>query len=158
MQTTHRIPVRRRVQGQHRHRQRLPGILRIAPPQSDELLEVDLRVPAILAEILKHQAGVKQIDPRRHRSVRRENVVDPGRFQRLVKRQPVALHEQPDPFNPQKRGVPLIHVEYGRLITQSVERPHPADPQDNLLLDARFFRAAIKLARNIAVFLTLIVR
>ena len=60
-----------------------PPSLRIAAAQRHEAVEIDLRVAAVLVEVVVNQAGIEQIDAGGHRRVGGENVVDARGFERF---------------------------------------------------------------------------
>ena len=51
----------------------------------------------------------------------------------------------------QERRVPLVHMEHGGLQTDRLERPHAADPEHDLLADARIDVAAVKRIGDVAI-------
>ena len=138
------VAMRGGVEGKHGHGETLLAIGRVAAPQGHQLLEIDSDRAAIFVEIVVHQAGIEQVDTRRNRRVRGEDVVGSRGLHRLVPRQAVILHQHSHALEGQKRGMPLVHVEHRRLQAQSLEGAHASDAQDDLLADARIGVAAIE--------------
>ena len=152
MQHAYRVAESRRLQRQHRHRKALGRIIRILHSQSQQLLEWDPRLLHVFAEVIEHHTRVEQIDSGRHRGVRGEDIANPGRFERLLKGQPVILHQHPGPFNTQKGRVPFVHVVHGRLVAQFLQRPQAPNTQHDLLADALVMVAAVELVGDLAIF------
>ena len=90
MQAADRVAEGRGLNGADGHGKRLVVILGTEAAQRQELLERNARSPAILAEVLVHQAGIEQIDAGRHRGVRGEDVVGAAGFERLLESQACA--------------------------------------------------------------------
>jgi hypothetical protein len=88
MQAADGVAVGGGVQRQDGHRKRLAAVLRVAPAERHEAIEIDLRVAAVLAEVVVDQAGIEQIDAGRNRRVGGEDVVDAGGFEGFFESQP----------------------------------------------------------------------
>ncbi len=88
--------------------------------------------------------------PGRHGRVRREHrrVTDLG--QRQIEARAV-LDQIADPLQDHEGGVALVQMEHAGLVAQRLERPHSADAQDDLLLDARLAIAAVEPRGELAI-------
>ena len=151
VQPAHRVAEAGRLDRQHGHREPLVAIRGIAPPQAHELLEIDAGFAAVFVEVLPHEPRVEDVDARRNRGVRGEDVVVPRRLQRLLEAQAPLLDQHPHPLQGQERRVPFVHVVHRRLQPQRLQRPQAADAQHNLLADAHVVVAAVQRIGNAAV-------
>ena len=123
----------------------------VAPANPHELLEIDSGFGAVARKVVIHQARVEQIDSRRNRRVRGENVARTRRFERLFEAELVVAHQKPHLLERQKCRVALIHVEHGGLPPHRFESAHAADAKHNLLADAFIDIAAVKRIGDIAI-------
>ena len=90
------------VQRENRHRKRLAAILRIAPAERHEAIEMDLRVGAEVIEVVIDKAGIEQVDTGGHGRMGGEDVVDAGSFERFLEGQLLAFDEEADAFDRQE--------------------------------------------------------
>ncbi len=81
-----------------------------------------------------------------------EDVVDAGGFEGFFKAKALALDEETDAFESEKSRVAFVHVEDGGLEVHGFKRAHAADAENDFLADARVVIAAVKLARDPAIF------
>ena len=131
MQLRDAVRVLRRAQGEGREAEARLVLLDLAERQ-----EVRPRQPAALdeaAEGAAHELGIEHLVPGGHRRVRREHRRRAQPLDRLVRRQPLLLDELAHPLELEKRGVPFVQVEDGRLEAESSEDAHAADAEQDLL-------------------------
>ena len=88
----------------------------------------------------------ERIVPGWHRRVRREHRRPSYFVDRFVEGR-AALREIADALQDDERGVPLVEVEDRGIGAERLQRAHAADPEDDLLLDARFAIAAVEAGR-----------
>ena len=115
MQAADGVAVGGGIERQDGHGEAFVAIVRIAPPERHQLLEIDADFGAVLGKVVVHEAGIEQIDAGRHRRVRGEDVARASGFQGLVEGQFLVAHEQADLLQRQKRGVAFVHVKDGGL-------------------------------------------
>ena len=84
MQAAYGIAVGGSVQRQNGHGKGL-RLVGVAPAEGHEAIEIDLRIAAILAQVVVDQTGVEEIDSRRDRRMRGEYVIDASGFEGLFK-------------------------------------------------------------------------
>ena len=101
-------------------------------------------------EVFLDQRNGKNIVPGRNGGMGRKNVTRRRVLCGLIKCGTIIVHRLPDALQPQKSRMPFIHVTYGGLYAQSVERAHAANTQQNFLPDARLTVPTVKLCRNFA--------
>ncbi len=104
---------------------------------------------AVRVQVVPDQVDREPVDPGRHRGVRGEHRAGPHRGQRLRAGQAVIGDQRVDPLQAEEAGVTLVHVEDlghrvpGRLRVGQ-HRAHPADAEQDLLLDPVVLVAAVE--------------
>ena len=151
MQPADSVAVRRSVQRQDRHGERLVAVENVAPSQGHQLLEVDMDLVAIVGEVVIHQAGVENIDAGGNGRVGGENVAGARGFQSFLEIQVLVAHEPADLFQREEGRVAFIHVVHGRPQPHGFQCPHAADSQHDLLADAGIDVAPIERIGDIAI-------
>ena len=144
------------LERQHRHAERFLLVLRLDAPQAHQRIVLEPQLVALRPEVLFDQLGAEAVVPGGDGSVRREGAHGRRLAQRLVERQVVFFHPLADDFEPGEGRVPFVHVDHARLDPHRRQGPHAADPQDDLLADARPLVAAVQPARQVPVFVAVL--
>jgi hypothetical protein len=150
MEPADRIPVRRRLESRDGHRKRLLRIRGRTPSDREQLIEGDLRFAAVILKVFVHDAGIEQIDSGRDAGVGREDVVGSRSFQSFVEGQLLFRNQHTNPFQREKRRMPLVHVIRRRLQPQRLQRAQAADSQDDFLTNTGVTVTAVKLIGDLA--------
>ena len=151
MQARHGVLVRRETHRQDGHREELPGLVADLAPEVEELVERDAELLDVAAEVLPEQLRREDVDARRHRRVRREDVSRRRDLARLGEREVLVVNEVADLLERHERGVPFVDVPDRREDADLLERAQTADAEDDLLLQARLVAAAVEPGRDLAV-------
>ena len=144
MELAHAVGRARQAQGHHRHVEGRRGHRRVGLPQRHHLVERDAALVGKGREVLLHQLAREQVDPRRHRRVRREHHAGPGRLDRPVELHVFGGDEAPDALQGEEPGVALVEVVDGRADVEQLEGSAPADAEDDLLAQAVLDLAAVE--------------
>src|SRR5664280_2226879 len=151
MQLRDAVDVRREAQPEHGHREELVRVLGNLPSKPEELVERDAVSVDLAGEVLLHQLGREEVDPRRDGRVRREDASRHRDLARLGERQASFGAELADPLEPEKRGVSLVRVAHCGPEAREIERAHAADTERQLLADPHLLVAPVEAVRDLAI-------
>ena len=104
-----------------------------------------------MPEELFDQLKGKGVITGRHWCVGSEKGIRTHRFGRLVKGEPLALHQFANALQSQEGAMPFVHVPDRRGIAEGTHRAHTTNPQHNFLADAHLAVATIKACAQLAI-------
>src|ERR1019366_1920611 len=137
--------------GKVSHVERLIWIRGRLSSESQKLLNRQPEAFHVLAEVFVHESRVEAVEPGGHWRVGRENAAGHRHLARFGPGETKLRHQHPRSFRSQKRRMSLVHVTHAWPYAQRMERPHSANAQHNLLLDAKFAVTAVQRAGDPAV-------
>ena len=132
------------AQAHDRHVERLVRRVPGAVAEGYEVADLDPDLVAPAAEVLLHQRQREAVDARGHRGVGGEDAAGPHRLDGLGVAEPVAHHQLADALQAQEPGVALVGVEHLGLDAHGLQRPDPADAQQDLLAQPVLGVAAVE--------------
>src|SRR5205807_5799017 len=130
---------------------RLGVVVRVLPTQAEKRPAIQAQCGHVTAEIGFDQRRSEDLVPGGDGSVRREAGPGLDDFAGGGEIELLFLHEHANSLQRAERRVALIQMANRRLLAERPQRPYATDAEDNLLLDAVFFVAAVKLSGNVAV-------
>ena len=108
------------------------------------------RVGSVVPQILLDQVRCEPIEPGSDRRVRREDVAGASRRKRRAERDRVGPHQAACAIQDRQCRVSLVEMAHVGLELQGLEKPPPADPQHDFLLQPQLRSTSVKLARDTA--------
>ncbi len=120
--------------------------------QTEKLVERDLHLRGKVAEVFPHHLPRKSVVARGHGRVGRENIGGGDHLEGGIEIEFFLRHIQPNALEREEGGMAFVHVKNFRLDPEGGERFHAAYAEDNLLPDAHFEIAAVKLGRDETIF------
>ena len=135
VQARHAVASLSEPHAHHCHVEQLVGGLVGPVPQFHQPLDRDPTRLGPVAEVPLDQLPGEPIDAGGHRSVGGEHRAGADRLERLVEAEAVELHATPDPLESEEAGMALVGVEHLDVDTQRIERPDPADAEEDLLAE-----------------------
>ncbi len=117
-------------------------------PKENKLLKWNGQFAGEVAEVAAHHLARESVVPRRHGSVRGENISRRHDLQGGIEIEIFLCPQNPDALQREEGGVAFVHVENLRADPELTQSPHTADSQHHLLPDAHLEIAAVKLGRD----------
>ncbi len=93
----------------------------------------------------------EQVDPGGHGGMGGEDLAGLRHLTGFVKAEAILLHHHPNPLQSQEGRVPFVHVVGGGLQTQCPQHPHPANAEENFLVQAHVNVATVQFIGDVVV-------
>src|SRR6266511_432923 len=148
VQLAHPIDHDTAPQSQDGHIKVLIEVLGILTTKSQQLVQGEVEVPHILAEIAADQVRAPGVEASADGGMRREYVARSGRPPGSRKRLADLVHEASSPFQHHKGRMALVQMAYLNWNTQRPQHPPSADPQHHFLEQTDLAPAIIQFARD----------
>ena len=149
---THAVGGPAGLEREHRHAERLVGLLRIHSAQSHQVIEGNLQQILHPAQGVIHQLRAEPVVSGLDRRVGGEETFALRGGKRVGEGFPEA-ELFADEFQREEGGVSLVHVKGGGLDAQRAEQAHAADAEHDLLHDARAAVTAVHAQGQVAIML-----
>ena len=127
------------------------SLLGIDAAEGQQPLAVEAQRLAQRAEVLLDEIGREAVVAGRDRRVRGETDVRGDHAQRLVRRQPLALHPLAPELERGEGAVAFVQVVDAGRVAERPQRPRAADAEHQLLADAGPLVAAVEPRRQLAI-------
>ena len=145
------VGVAGQFEGQHRHAEGFLGVLRVLAAKAEEFFAAQAEQTVVSAEVALQQVGGEMVDARLHRGIGGEDVAGADDLLGLAEPDAAFLHQEPNTFQGQEGGMPLVHVAHVGEDPQGAQGANAADPQQDLLQYAHLLIAAVELGRDQAI-------
>lgn len=99
----------------------------ILPPERQHAVEIEADAVGHVPQVPLHQIRREAVDARRHRCMRREDMLRRRGLARLVEGHPRLAAHFGDALEGEERGVALVHVEDRRREPERAQGAHAAD-------------------------------
>ncbi len=131
------------AQAHHGHVEHRAVAVRLGAEVHDPV-DVQPRLDPAGAEVALDEGAREPVDARLDRGVGGEDRAGAGRLDGAGRVQALVLDQAADPLEPEVAGVALVGVEDLGPEAERVQRPHPADAEEDLLPEAVLAAAAVE--------------
>ncbi len=151
VQGRHAVAAPGEVERQHRRAERRRRIVRELGAERHDPVEGHAEAGGERLQVPAGEVGLEAVVPGLDRRVGREHAGRRHLAQRVVRGEPLLLHDLARPLEQGEGGVPFVQMEHRGLDPQPAESAVAADAEQDLLLDARLLVAAVEARRQLLV-------